>query len=38
MKKISEVLRLRAQGRSIRQIAASVGAGSSTVGRVPAPS
>lgn len=32
MKKISEVLRLRAQGRSIRQIAASVGAGSSTVG------
>jgi transposase len=32
MRKISEVLRLRAQGRSIRQIAASVGAGSSTVG------
>lgn len=32
MRKTSEVLRLRAQGRSIRQIAASVGVGSSTVG------
>jgi len=32
MRKITEVLRLRAQGCSIRQIAASVGAGHSTVG------
>jgi transposase len=32
MRKISEILRLRAQGRSLRQIAASVGVGSSTVG------
>ena len=32
MRKTSEVLRLRAQGRSIRQIAASAGVGSSTVG------
>ncbi len=32
MRKISEVLRLRAEGRSIRGIAASVGVGSSTVG------
>jgi len=32
MRKISEVLCLRAEGRSFREIAASVGAGSSTVG------
>ena len=32
MKKISEVLRLRAQGLSIREIAQSVGAGRTTVG------
>jgi len=32
MRKISEVLCSRAEGRSIREIAASVGAGSSTVG------
>ena len=32
MRKISEVLRLRAQGRSIREIAQSVGAGRTTVG------
>lgn len=32
MRRTSEVLRLRAQGRSIRQIAASVGVGHSTVG------
>ena len=32
MRKISEVLRLRAQGRSIREIAASVGVGHTAVG------
>jgi transposase len=32
MRKISEVLRLKAEGRSIREIAASTGAGKTTVG------